>query len=106
MAKYLLRASYTTEGVTGLLKGGGSARREAVEKMAKALGGDLEAFYFAFGEHDAHVIVDLPDNVTAAAVALVVNASGGVAVETVVLLTPEEVDEAARKSVDYRPPGT
>jgi uncharacterized protein with GYD domain len=105
MAKYLLKGSYTNEGVKGLLKGGGSARREAVSQMTETLGGRVEAFYFAFGEDDVYVIVDLPDNVTAAAVALVVNASGGVGVDTVILLTPEEVDEAAKKSVDYSPPG-
>jgi uncharacterized protein with GYD domain len=105
MAKYLLKGSYTSEGVKGLLKGGGSARREAVEQMAQGLGGSVEAFYFAFGGDDVYVIVDLPDNVSAASTALVVNAAGGVGIQTVVLLTPEEVDQAAKKSVDYRPPG-
>jgi uncharacterized protein with GYD domain len=51
------------------------------------------------------VTVDLPDNESAAAVALTVNAAGGATIRTVVLLTPEEVDAAAERSVDYRPPG-
>jgi uncharacterized protein with GYD domain len=106
MAKFLLKASYTTEGVKGVLKGGGSARREAVQQTVEGLGGSLDGFYFAFGDTDAYVVVDLPDNATAAAISLVVNAAAGAQVTTVPLLTPEEADEAAKKSVEYRPPGT
>ena len=105
MPKYLFQASFVGEGVAGLLKEGGSGRRQAVEQLTKGLGGSVEAFYFAFGEYDVFVIVDLPDNVTTTAAALVVNASGLVKVKTTVLLTPEEVDEATKKTVDYRPPG-
>jgi uncharacterized protein with GYD domain len=106
MAKFLLKASYTTEGVKGVLSGGGTGRREAVQQTVEGLGGSLEGFYFAFGDTDAYVIADLPDNATAAAISLVVNAAGGAQVTTVPLLTPEEADEAAEKSVEYRPPGT
>jgi uncharacterized protein with GYD domain len=105
MAKYLLKASYTTDGVKGVLKDGGSGRRAAVEQTVQGLGGSLESFYFAFGDTDAYVVVDLPDNATATAVSLVVNAAGGAQVTTVPLLTPEEADEATKKSVEYRPPG-
>jgi uncharacterized protein with GYD domain len=105
MAKYLLEAHYTSEGAKGLAREGGSARRAAVAKMAEGLGGKLESFYFAFGEVDAYVIVDAPDSVTAAAVALAVNQSGAVAVKTVVLISPEDMDKASKKSVEYRPPG-
>lgn len=105
MPKYLIQASYTREGVEGLRNAGGSSRREAVEAVASSLGGQLESFHFGFGDHDAYVIVDLPDNQAAAAVALTVNAAGGATVHTTVLLTPEEIDEAAQRSVDYRPPG-
>ena len=105
MPKYLVQASYTTEGLKGLLKEGGSKRREAVEQLTKALGGTMEAFYYAFGDDDVFVIADLPDNVTVTALSLVVNASGAVKVKTTVLLTPEEVDQAAKKTVNYRPPG-
>ena len=76
-----------------------------MEQVAQSVGGQLECFYFAFGDRDAYVIVDLPDNESAAAVALTVNASGGATVKTVVLLTPEEVDAAGKRSVDYQPPG-
>lgn len=79
---------------------------EAIRPAVEALGGSLDAVYFAFGDADAYLIVDLPDNVSAAALAMAVNASGVVSGKTTVLLTPEEVDEAAKKSVDYRPPGS
>jgi uncharacterized protein with GYD domain len=106
MPKYLVQASYTREGVEGVRSKGGSSRRDAVADTAKSLGGQLETFYFAFGDHDAFVIVDLPDNEAAAAVALSVNASGGATAKTIVLLTPEQVDDAAKRSVDYRAPGS
>jgi uncharacterized protein with GYD domain len=105
MAKFLLKASYTTEGVKGVLSGGGSARREAVESMVEGLGGTVEAFYFAFGDADVYVIIDVPDGTTAAAISMAVNGSGAVQVATVPLLTTEDIDEAAKKSVDFRPPG-
>ena len=105
MPKFLIEASYTLDGVKGLQSAGGTSRRDAVEQVAQSVGGKLESFYFAFGDRDAYVIVDLPDNESAAAVALTVNAAGGATVKTVVLLTPEEVDAAAKRSVDYRPPG-
>jgi uncharacterized protein with GYD domain len=91
--------------VKGVHSAGGSARREAIAKTAEGIGGKLESFYVAFGDPDAYVIVEAPDTEAAAAVALAVNASGGATVRTVVLLTPEEVDAAAQRSVDYRPPG-
>ncbi len=104
MPKFLIEASYTRDGVRGVQSEGGTSRRDAVAAVAESVGGQLESFYFAFGDRDAYVIVDLPDNESAAAVALAVNASGGASAKTMVLLTPEEVDSAARRSVDYRPP--
>ena len=106
MPKYLIEASYTREGVKGIQSAGGSARREAVKSAVEGVGGSLESFYFGFGDSDAYVTVDLPDNQAATAVALTVNAAGGAVVKTTVLLTPEEVDAAAQQSVDYRPPGS
>ncbi|MEW5978113.1 MAG: GYD domain-containing protein [Acidobacteriota bacterium] len=105
MPKYLLHGSYSTEGTKGLLKEGGSSRRAAVEQVAKGVGGKLEAFYYAFGESDFFVIVDLPDQASAAAVSLTVNASGAVNLKTAVLMTPEEIDAATKKTVGYRAPG-
>jgi uncharacterized protein with GYD domain len=106
MPKFLIQAAYTREGVEGVRSKGGTSRRDAVAETASSLGGQLEGFYFGFGDHDAYVIIDLPDNEAAAAVALTVNAAGGAAVKTIVLLTPEQVDEAAKRSVEYNPPGT
>src|SRR5438105_3627168 len=105
MPKYLWQASYNSDGVRGVLSDGGTGGREAIEQLVAAAGGQLEAFYFAFGEDDVYVIADLPDTETAAAVALTVNASGLVGLKTTLLLTPEDVDAAAKQSVDYRPPG-
>ena len=106
MPKYLIEASYTREGVAGVLAKGGSSRRDAVGETVTGMGGQLESFYFGFGDHDAFVIVDVPDNEAAAAVAMTVNAAGGAVVKTTVLLTPEQVDEAANRSIDYRAPGS
>ena len=105
MAKYLYTAHYTPEGVKGLVRDGGTGRRAAVEKAIAGAGGRLETMYFAFGGSDAYVICDLPNNAVAAALALAINASGLAATSTVVLLTPAEVDEATKKSIDYKPPG-
>jgi uncharacterized protein with GYD domain len=105
MPKYLFEASYTLDGIKGVQRAGGSSRRDAVAAVAESVGGRLESFYFAFCDRDAYVTVDLPNNESAAAVAVTVNAAGGATVKTIVLLTPEEVDAAAQRSVDYRPPG-
>ena len=105
MAKYMFEARYNAEGAKGITRDGGSARRAAVAKMAEGLGGKLESFYFALGDVDAYVIVDVPDAVSVVAAALAVNQSGVVTVKTVPLLSPEEVDNAAKRSVDYRAPG-
>ena len=105
MPKYLIQANYVGDGVKGLLKEGGMSRRAATERAVKSLGGTLEAFYFAFGETDAYAIVDVPDNASMAAIALTAGASGAVTVKTTVLMSPEEVDEAVKKTPSYRPPG-
>jgi uncharacterized protein with GYD domain len=104
MPKYLIEASYSPEGIAGIKDKGGSSRRDAVAQTVEGLGGKLESFYFGFGDADAYVTVEMPDNESVAAVALAVNAGGAVAIKTVVLLTPEEIDSAAKLSVDYRGP--
>ena len=105
MAKYLILASYTAEGAKGVLKDGGTKRRQAAEAAIKSAGGKLDGFYFAFGESDAIVIVDAPDHATVASASLAINASGAVRTKTVVLLTPEEIDQASKKSTTYKAPG-
>lgn len=106
MPKYLIEASYTLEGIKGVQAKGGSARREAVARTIESVGGRLESLHFAFGDRDLYLIADVPDNQTAAALALTVNSSGAVTTKTTVLLTPEEVDAASEQSLDYRPPGS
>ena len=105
MSKYLIEASYTNDGVKGVLREGGSGRRAAIEQLITAAGGTVESFYFVFGDHDVIVVVEMPDNATMAAVSLGVSAAGGARTAVRVLLTPEEIDAAAKKTIDYRAPG-
>jgi len=104
--KYLVTGTYTQEGVKGLLSKGGTSRVAAVTAMVENLGGKIEAFYYAFGETDVIVIVDVPDAITGAALSLAVNSSGAVELSTTPLMTPEEIDQACQKSIDYVPPGS
>jgi len=105
--KFMIKASYSTTGIKGMTSGGGTARVDAVCKMLAGLGGSLESFYFAFGDTDVYAIADVPSNVEAAALAAAVGASGAMdSYETIVLLTPEEIDRSTKVSVDYAPPGS
>jgi uncharacterized protein with GYD domain len=106
MPKYLFHGSYTLEGVRGLLNEGGSSRQAHFEENIRNLNGKVEALYYAFGGNDVYAIVNLPDNMSSAAISLALNAGGGFRVSTIVLLTPEELDQATQKavSVGYRPP--
>lgn len=105
MAKYLVQGSYTTEGIKGVIKEGASGRREAVTTALKAFGGKIEAMYYAFGETDVYVIIDAPDNVTAASLAVGIAATGTIHLKTTVLLTVEEMDQATKKVTAYRGAG-
>jgi uncharacterized protein with GYD domain len=105
MPKYLFIGSYTAEGAKGLLKDGGTKRRQVAEAAMKSVGATLEAMYFAFGENDIYAIIDAPDNVSLAAASLAISAAGGVQSKTIVLLTPEEIDRATKKTTTYTAPG-
>lgn len=105
MAKYLVRGHYTAEGIRGVLKDGGTKRKQASEELIKSLGGKMEAFYFALGDDDVIVIVDAPDVASVAAASLTVGASGVASTTTTVLMTPEEIDQATKKSAKFSPPG-
>src|SRR4249919_2044057 len=105
MPKYLLSASYSAEGSKGLLKDGGTKRVAAARTLVESLGGKLETLYFAFGDTDVVAIVDLPDNAAAAAASLTIAGTGALTGEMTVLLTPEEIDQAAKKTGTYTPPG-
>ena len=107
MGKYLIKASYSTDGIKGVMKAGGTSRVKAVEHAVQGVGGSLESFYFAFGGDDVYVTVDVPDNTAAIAMAAAVGSSGAIdSYETVVLLSPSDVDEAMNVAVDYAPPGS
>ena len=101
----MVTGSYTAEGLKGVLKEGGSGRRQAVESAVEAMGGRLEAYYFAFGDNDVVSIVDVPDNVIATALSMGIAATGTVRTRTTVLLTPEEVDQATKKTLSFRAAG-
>jgi uncharacterized protein with GYD domain len=105
MPKFMIVATYTAEGARGLRKEGGSARKATVQKLIEGIGGKVESFYYAYGDKDAYVVCDVPDAVSGLAVSLAVNASGGVRVETIPLITPEEMDAVSKKVVTYRAPG-
>ena len=105
MAKYLLRANYTQQGLAGLLKEGGSGRRKALTGTVEGVGGTVEAMYYAFGDCDLYLIVDLPDEGSAAALSVAIGAAGALNLKMTVLITPETIDDAVAKSVAYRAPG-
>ena len=106
MPKFLVKVCYSAEGTRGLLRDGGRNRRQAVTWMVEGLGGDVEAFYYAMGEDDLYIILNLPSAADMTAVSMAVTASGGARFNTITLLTPDEVDEASEKAVNYRPPGS
>ena len=105
MPKYMIQASYVGDGLNGLHKEGGTTRQETVAQVIEGMGGTLESFYYAFGDYDVVGVADMPDNVSSVAFSLMLNASGVISAKTTVLLTPEEIDQATKLTVDYRPPG-
>lgn len=107
MPKYMVSGSYTTEGIKGVIKEGGSGRRKAVEAALHAVGGKVESIYYALGETDVFVVIEVPDNVSVAALAMAVGATGTVNIKTTALLTIEEIDQATKKvaSLAYRGAG-
>jgi uncharacterized protein with GYD domain len=105
MPKYLVNVTYTAEGAKGVRKDGGTKRRDVATRAIEGLGGKIEAFYFSFGAHDAAIIVDLPDNIAAAALSLAVSSTGSVRLATTPLLTAEEMDHASQKKTAYKAPG-
>ncbi|MFE3327447.1 GYD domain-containing protein [Streptomyces sp. NPDC059176] len=105
MPKYLVQASYTAEGTTGLLAEGGTGRKEAVERVLRSCGGTLEWMYYAFGDDDLYVVVDMPDDVSMVATSIAVRATGTVTSRCIPLISPEDIDAATRKQVDFRVPG-
>src|SRR5579863_3026406 len=106
MPKYLFEVKYTVDGMKGLMKEGGSKRKDAIEQAIRGSGGRLESLYYAFGERDLVGIVEFPDQISAVSLSGTVNSTGAGSVMLTPLITVEEVDGAVRKSTNYRPPGT
>ncbi|HEV1997974.1 MAG TPA: GYD domain-containing protein [Candidatus Dormibacteraeota bacterium] len=105
MPRYMLKVRYSVEGINGVRKEGGTAREAAARKLVESVGGKMLSFDYAFGDHDVYVICEAPSNAAMASAATMVSASGAATAETVVLLTPSEVDEAVKAQVEYRKPG-
>lgn len=105
MAKFLLRSTYTVDGLKGLSKDGGSRRVEVVRKMVESAGGRMESMYFGFGEDHTYVVCDLPDHKTAVAMAIDIGAAGGLDTRVIPVLSAEEIDAATQERVAYQPPG-
>lgn len=105
MARFMFKVSYSKEGMQGVIREGAANRKTFIEKMAAEMGGSISSFDFAFGDTDAYVIAEMPDQITAAAVATAVAASGAASIETVVLLSADDVDRAIGKHAPYRAPG-
>ena len=105
MPKMMIKASYNPEGTRGLMKEGGTGRVSAVKRLIEGVGGRVEAFYFAYGDTDAFLIVDVPDETSGLAVSMAVNASGAVRIATIPLISPEQMDAACKKTVAYKVPG-
>lgn len=105
MPKYLMEAKFTSEGLKGLQRDGGTTREEVVKKAVASLGGQVESFHFALGENDSYTLMDLPDKESAAALSLAVSGTGAVVTHVVALLTPAELDAVVQRSVDYTRPG-
>jgi uncharacterized protein with GYD domain len=105
MAKFMVQFSYSDSGRAGFIKDGGTKRREATKELVKSLGGKLLAYYFAFGDYDGLAIIDDLDNVEMVAGLLAASSSGTVSTKTTVLIDPEDVDKALKKTVQFRKPG-
>ena len=107
MPMYLVRFNYTPESWARLMENP-EDRREAARKYIESVGGKLHGYWYSFGEYDGWNLFEAPDNISMAAVALAVGASGALSsLETTVLLTVEETLAALKKakSVGYREPG-
>lgn len=106
MAKYLFEGNYVADGVKGLMNEGGTARKAAATAAIASVGGTLDCLYYAFGATDVYGIVDMPDVASAAAVSLLINASGAVELRLTPLLEVSDLDAAAKKTPSYTPPAT
>ena len=106
MPKYLFTGSYTADGARAILKDTAAGRRQALTAAVEGLGGKVEGLWYAFGDDDLYALVDLPSNVRAAAISVLVASTGTFAPKIVALLTVDEMDEALKTKVNFRVAGT
>jgi uncharacterized protein with GYD domain len=107
MPHFLLQCAYTSEAWAALTKNPQN-RFEAVRPMLEGLGARIESAYLSFGDYDLVLILEAPDNVTAAAISVAVSAGGAAkAIKTTPLLTPEEGVQVMTRAASsgYQPPG-
>ena len=105
MTKYLIQTSYTAEGLNGLRKDKATGRVAAIKRAIASAGGTVEVACWSYGDWDAVMVLDFPDDADALALVLKESESGLVRTKTTVLITPEEMDAASKKNVDFRPAG-
>jgi uncharacterized protein with GYD domain len=108
MAYYLLQGAYTSESWKSLVSNP-TDRVEAVRPIIEKLGGKVEGAWFTFGDYDVVLVMQMPDNVSAAAFSLAVAASGAFKThKTTPLMTIADGVEAMKKAAGagYRPPGS
>jgi uncharacterized protein with GYD domain len=105
MSKYFFEANYVGEGIKGLMREGGTKRREAVVTALESVGGSLDCMYYAFGDIDVLGVFEIPEPADAAALSLMINSSGAVNLRLKPLLSPEDLDAASKRTPSYRAPG-
>jgi uncharacterized protein with GYD domain len=102
MPKFLIQASYTVDGLKALKREHALNRMSAVKEAVTSIGGKLDAMYWALGEDEAILILDLPDAETAAALSIHVGAAGLVRTKTIRLLNLKDMEDALSKAIQYR----
>lgn len=107
MAHYLYQGAYTSEALKTLIKKP-TNRFDVVRSAVEKLGGSIEGAWFSFGEYDFVVILEMPDNVSAAGLSLAFAAGGALkSGKTTPLLSQQEGLAAMKRAgtSGYQPPG-
>ena len=99
MSKFMYSGNYTKRGIKGLLKDGGTARKEETVRLVESLGGKVEAYYWCYGRTDFITIMDFPDHTTVTGMALNIAASGTFTGNLTPLISVEEMDEMVKVSI-------
>lgn len=98
MPSYLIQASYTVEALQALIKKPHD-RTEVVRKAVETLGGELVGLWLSFGDQDVICIIEMPNNVSAAAMSLAIAAGGALkSTKTTPLLTVSQGISALKKA--------